>query len=88
VFWDVTPSGLTNNYKHFRGNILSVDEVCNSYITVFIYFCKVLDLTELNLRIHAVFFFVTTLCCTVVYRKYVPSNYLYQNQWLSSLLGR
>jgi hypothetical protein len=88
VFWDATPCGLTDNYRHFRGNFLSVEEMCNSNITTFIYVLKFLDSMELNSRIHVVFFFFMTLCCTVVFSKHVPSKYLYQNRWLSNLLGR
>jgi hypothetical protein len=82
------PFGLTDNYRHVRGNYLSVEDMCNSNITTFIHVCKVLDLMALNLQTHVVFFFVMTLCYTVVFRKYVPSKYFYKNRWLSSLLGR
>ena len=78
MFWDVTPCGLTDNYRHFRRNYLSVEELCNSYITAFIHVCKVLDLMVLNLQIHVVFFFVMTLCCTVVCRECVPPKYMYR----------
>jgi hypothetical protein len=85
VFWDATPRGVTGNYRHFRGNCLSVDDICNSYFNTSAYVWKVLDWIALNLRIHVVFFSVMTLSRTVTCRKYVPSKYLNPNQWLSSL---